>query len=128
MAELPAVKGFTIDEALSKCGFGKFNITLVLLAGFTLFNTVLEAMGISYILPIVECNFGLSSLQTGLLSASSFIGIISSSHLMGFLSDTMGRRKIMVPSLLMGFAATVASSFATNFEVLFLMRFINGLL
>ncbi|KAL5276213.1 hypothetical protein ACFFRR_001814 [Megaselia abdita] len=127
MENLP-VKGATIDEALAKCGFGKYNILLTLHAGFTLFNTVLEAIGISYVLPIVECNFKLSSFQSGLLSAVSFIGIISSSHLMGFLSDTMGRRKIMAPCLLMGFAVTIVSSFAPTFEILFLLRFVNGFL
>lgn len=128
MEDLPAVKGATIDEALAKCGFGKYNGLLVLVAGFTLFNTVLEAMGISYILPIVECNFQLTTFQSGLLSAVSFIGIISSSHLMGYLTDVLGRRKIMAPSLLMGFAVTVCSSFAPTFELLFLLRFVNGFL
>lgn len=123
-----AAKEATIDEALEKCGFGKFNIILVLHAGFTLFNTVLEAIGISYILPIVECNFQLTTFQSGILSAVSFIGIISSSHLMGLLSDTIGRRKVMVPCLLAGFVVTIVSSFAPNFEILFLLRFVNGFL
>lgn len=128
MEVLPAVKGVTIDEALAKCGFGKFNICLVLLTGFTLFNTVLEAIGISFILPIVECNFQLTTSQSGLLSAVSFIGIISSSHLMGYLSDMKGRKKIIAPCMLMAFAVTIVSSFAPTFEVLFLLRYINGFL
>lgn len=128
MEELPATKGATIDQALEKCGFGKYNVLLLLFAGLTLFNTVLEAMGISYILPIVECNFKLTTYQSGLLSAVSFIGIISSSHLIGFLTDIIGRRKIMAPSLFLGFVVTVLSSFAPTFETLFLLRFVNGFL
>lgn len=77
-----------IEEALTKTGFGKFNIFLIIFSGLALTTILMETLGISYILPVSECELNLSSKEKGLLSGISFAGIIASSHLWGFLADT----------------------------------------
>lgn len=126
MSELKAIKRATVNQALEKTGFGKFNILLLLVTSLVMFNTLLEGLGISYVLPIVNCEFKLNSFENGLLTAVNILGIISSSHLMGYLSDTLGRKRTMVPTLFIGFFMTCASSFATSFMALTTLRFLSG--
>lgn len=54
-------------------------------------------------------------------------GIIISSHLWGFLSDTYGRQKILRIASLSAFAFSVCSSLAGNLWQLALFRLLNGL-
>lgn len=108
--------------------FGKFNYILILVCGLILANVLLETLGISFVLPVSQCDLNLSVQERGIMSAIGFAGIISSSHLWGFLADTTGRRNIIRPTLLVGFALTVISSFSTNFWTLVILRYLNGFL
>lgn len=116
------------EEALRRTGFGKFNYFLVILSGAVLSTVLLETLGISFILPVAECDLNLTTKDKGLLSAIAFVGIITSSHLWGFLADTKGRRKIIIPTLFISFVITIVSSFVKSFWVFTLLRFCSGLL
>lgn len=116
------------EEALRRTGFGKFNYLLVILSGAVLSTVLLETLGISFILPVAECDLNLSTKDKGLLSAIAFVGIITSSHLWGFLADTKGRRKVIMPTLFISFIITIISSFVKSFWVFTLLRFFSGIL
>lgn len=89
---------------------------------------LLETLGISYVLPVAECDLLLTTREKGVLSAISFAGIICSSHLWGFLADTRGRRAIILPTLFLAFASSALSSLTTNFWLITVMRFLTGFL
>lgn len=114
------------ENALEATTFGKFNYLLILISGLILANVLLETLGISFVLPVSQCDLNLTIQERGILSAIGFAGIISSSHLWGFLADTTGRRNIIRPTLFLGFVVTVLSSFATNFWLMVILRYING--
>ncbi|KAM7350331.1 uncharacterized protein ACRADG_008940 [Cochliomyia hominivorax] len=118
----------TIDEALAKTHFGKFNIQVIVFSGLVLNNVILESVGISFALPVVACDLNLSYQEQGILGAVCFLGIICSSHLWGFLADTKGRKQIMRPTLFLAFLVTFISSFSFNFIIMAILRFINGIL
>lgn len=118
----------SFEEALRRTGFGKFNYLLVILSGAVLSTVLLETLGISFILPVAECDLDLSTKDKGLLSAVAFAGIITSSHLWGFLADTKGRRAVIMPTLFMAFIITIISSFVKSFWVFVSLRFLSGLL
>lgn len=108
--------------------FGIYNLCLITISGTILAAVLLETLGISYVLPVAECDLMLTTKEKGILSAISFAGIISSSHLWGFLADTRGRRTVILPTLFLAFASTVLSSFTTNFWLITIMRFFTGFL
>ncbi|XP_065364983.1 synaptic vesicle glycoprotein 2B-like [Calliphora vicina] len=118
----------TIDEALEKTHFGKFNIKLIVFSGLVLNNVILESVGISFALPVVACDLNLSYQEQGVLGAVCFLGIIFSSHLWGFLADTRGRKQTMKPTLFFAFLVTFVSSFSFNFTMMAILRFLNGVL
>lgn len=108
--------------------FGFFNYFLIFFAGVIIFAVGLEAGGISYFMPVAQCDLNLTSNEKGILGAVGFIGIICSSHLWGYLADTKGRRRVIQPTLMIAFLFSICSSFATNFYLLAAFRFFNGFL
>ena len=118
----------SFEEAIQKCRFGKFNYLLIVLAGGLMACAFIELTSINFVLSVAECDLGLTSENKGILSAIGYVGVILSSHLWGFLADTKGRRKTLIPTLLLAFTATVASSLANNFWLLVFLRFLNGFL
>lgn len=119
---------YTFDDAIRKCGFGKFNYTLMLVSGGLMGCAFLELTSVNMILPIAQCDLDLSTTDKGILSAIGYIGTIFSSFLWGFLADTKGRRATLVPSLLLATAVTAVSSLVNNFWLLVFLRFLNGFL
>ncbi|XP_037805450.1 synaptic vesicle glycoprotein 2B-like [Lucilia sericata] len=118
----------SIDEALEKTHYGKYNIQLIIFSGLVLNNVILESVGISFALPVIACDLDLTYREQGILGAVCFLGIIFSSHLWGFLADTKGRKETMRPALLLAFLVTLISSFSFNFIMIAVLRFINGIL
>ncbi|XP_052865707.1 synaptic vesicle glycoprotein 2B-like [Anopheles cruzii] len=132
VTKLPEPKNVTfqrpvkLDEALLMTRFGIYNLCLIAISGTILAAVLLETLGISYVLPVAECDLLLTTKEKGVLSAISFAGIISSSHLWGFLADTQGRRAVILPTLFLAFTSTVVSSFTTSFWLITTMRFLTG--
>jgi len=119
-------QSYSFDDALALAGFGKFNYILIVLSGCVLGASFVDIGGVNLILAISQCELELTNVHKGVLSSIGYVGIISSAHLWGFLADTKGRKKVMVPALLMSFVFTVISSTAKSFWVLVLFRFLNG--
>lgn len=113
---------------LSYTEFGKFNYILILTCGLILTSVLLETLGISFVLPVAQCDLQLTTQDKGVLSAIGFAGIITSSHLWGFIADTQGRKKVILPTLLLAFCCTILSSLVSNFWIFVLLRYMNGFL
>uniref|UniRef100_A0A1B0GJR0 Putative synaptic vesicle transporter svop n=1 Tax=Lutzomyia longipalpis TaxID=7200 RepID=A0A1B0GJR0_LUTLO len=114
------------EEALSYTSFGKFNCFVIFVCGINLAAVIIESLGISFVIPVAQCDLELTNSDKGVLSAVAFVGIIISSHLWGFLADTMGRRAVMMPSLFAAFISTLLCSFTSNFWVFVVLRFLSG--
>ncbi|XP_055370703.1 synaptic vesicle glycoprotein 2A-like [Condylostylus longicornis] len=119
-------KSAPFDVALAETEFGRYNYFLIIVSGIIIVNTVLEITGIGYVLPIAECDLNFSETQKSALSCIGFVGIICGSYIWGLLADTLGRRKVMIPSISIAFFITIISSFSINFIMLITLRFING--
>lgn len=128
MVPVKSATNSTLENALEKTGFGKFNYTLIVLAGAILAAVFLETVSINIILPVAQCDLQMTNQNKGVLSAIGFIGIIVSSHLWGFLADTRGRKLIIVSTLFIAFVLTIISSFTQSYWLLVVLRFLNGFL
>lgn len=113
----------TLEDALEKTGFGKFNYGIIILTGAILGSVFLETVSINFILPIAQCDLMLTTSDKGILSGIGFVGIIISSHFWGFMADTrgeikrmhfcahinlfaiLGRRTVIVPTLFSAFVS-----------------------
>ncbi|KAM3959259.1 uncharacterized protein ACR2FA_006688 [Aphomia sociella] len=117
-----------INDALKACEFGRFNVQLLLttligfVAGVAVSNTT------SYLLPTAECDLNMNLLQKGLLNAMPYAGMLFSSVVAGFLTDTFGR-KIFIQAGYGGiFICNIIGGSSQNYEVLVVAKFFEGLL
>lgn len=97
-------------------------------SGIILGAVFMETCGVAYIIPISQCDLHLTTNEKGILGAVSFFGMICSSTLWGFLADTQGRRRVIVPTLLIAFVLSVMSSLTGNFLLFATFRGLNGFL
>ncbi|KAJ8960611.1 hypothetical protein NQ318_013903, partial [Aromia moschata] len=116
------------EEAISMVGFGKFNLYVLLATGLCLMCVIIETMCAMFIIPAAQCDLGLDLAQKGLLSSVSFLGVVSSSHLFGYLADTRGRKNVLLVSLISSSLVSFACSLVSLPWLFILLRFINGFL
>ncbi|KAG5683064.1 hypothetical protein PVAND_012370 [Polypedilum vanderplanki] len=117
---------YSLEDAISETKFGKFNYFIIVLSGLILACGMIETNSINLVIPIASCELEMTNFHKGLLGSVGYIGIILASQLWGFLADTRGRKKIIVPALLFSFIFTILSTFMKNFWLLLVSRFLNG--
>ncbi|XP_062706691.1 synaptic vesicle glycoprotein 2B-like [Aedes albopictus] len=119
-------RSHSYEEALELVGYGRAQILLVMLSGFAIMASINEAMGLSIILPASQCDLGLDPGEKGMIGGAIFLGIMASSYFWGYQADTRGRQIVMKYSLIVTSICSVASSFASGFVSLMVLRFITG--
>jgi VNT family MFS transporter (synaptic vesicle glycoprotein 2) len=117
-----------LEEAIKKCKIGKYNYVLIAVSGCLMTCAFVELTSINVIFPVAQCDLNLTTADKGILGSIGYVGVILSSHLWGFLSDTRGRRTILIPTLLVAFLMTFLSSLVNNFWLMLIFRFLNGFL
>lgn len=108
--------------------FGLFNYVIICVSATILYAVAAEISAILYVIPVSECDLKLNLSQKGILASAGFLGVIFSSHLWGYLGDTIGRRRIIQPTLFAAFSLTIICSFVQDFYVFTVLRFLNGFL
>jgi len=83
--------GFTVEEAVEKIGFGKFQMILLVIIGLLVSAEAMEFMLIAVVTPPLRCEWYLSELQVALVSVGTFLGFAVGSTIGGILADTYGR-------------------------------------
>lgn len=119
---------YTYNEALELVGLGRFHTLLLFICGFCLMSVINETLNMGFIISAAECDLGLSFSDKGILNGAAFCGVVLSSHLWGFLSDTWGRRKVLVLATSCSLAFSVLSTFSMNVWMLIVTRFCVGFL
>ena len=62
------------EEALDLTGFGKFNYFVIFIGGLNMISVLLELLGISFVLPVSECDMNLTTQDKGVLSGVAYAG------------------------------------------------------
>lgn len=116
------------DKAIVATGFGRFNLILLFLAIPATCANIFESTTMSYILPIAECDLHLSLTDKGTLNACAYAGMIISAVPWGYLSDTKGRRKVLVCGYFLTLICVLGSAISQNFIMLVIFKFLGGLM
>jgi MFS family permease len=91
--------------------------------------TLMAIMGVANITPAfprIARELGVSSKQVGYLITYFTLPGMILSPVLGVLADRLGRKRILVPSLMLFGVAGTACAFARNFDLLLALRFIQG--
>lgn len=101
------------------------DINFVTIASITL-TAVLGVSSITPAFPKVEKALGINAQEVGLLITVFTLPGVFLTPILGVLADRMGRKKVLVPSLfLFGIAGTLCG-FVSDFTLLLLFRFFQG--
>ncbi|XP_053949592.1 synaptic vesicle glycoprotein 2B-like isoform X2 [Anastrepha ludens] len=114
------------ETAMNVAGFGTFNILLLICALPAAMATVLETSVISYILPSAECDLKLSLIDKGLLNGITYVGMITSAILWGYVADTKGRKKLLISGYLTNIISILGAACSQNVIQLMVFKFISG--
>ncbi|XP_055909661.1 synaptic vesicle glycoprotein 2C-like [Eupeodes corollae] len=119
-------KIYSFDEAITLAKVGSFHYFLQFTCGMCLMTATVEVMGMSIIMPFITHDIPSTSSEKGLLASAGFLGIVLSSHAVGFLSDTWGRARMLRTTLSISFLTSFASVFSYNIWMLIVFRFLTG--
>ncbi len=86
-----------------------------------------DIMLLSFVMPALAKDLGLTPVQIGLSFSISFLGMFVGALSGGILADYFGRLKVFKVTLLTFSIATFATGFITSYEALLVMRFLTGL-
>jgi putative MFS transporter len=82
---------------------------------------------LSFIMPALAKELGLSTVQIGIAFSVSFLGMFVGALTGGMIADQLGRLKVFKITLLLFSFGTAATGFIHNYEALLAMRFLTGL-
>lgn len=86
-----------------------------------------EILLLSFALPAIRAEFGLTATQGGLLATATLLGIGVSSVTVGWLADNYGRKRALMVSLAVFGVFTAALAVVPGFTMFLALRFLAGL-
>ncbi|XP_016974400.1 synaptic vesicle glycoprotein 2A [Drosophila rhopaloa] len=116
----------SFEEAITLTGVGRFHYQLLLICGLCFMAVMVEIMGVSLIMNQMKCDLQPTLDQQGILASAGFLGVVLSSHAMGFLADTWGRATTLKYALLLSSVCSIVSGFSVNIWMLIVFRFLTG--
>ncbi|XP_052855378.1 synaptic vesicle 2-related protein [Drosophila gunungcola] len=124
LTEKPRTHSF--EEAITLTGVGRFHYQLLLICGLCFMAVMVEIMGVSLIMNQMKCDLQPTLDQQGILASAGFLGVVLSSHAMGFLADTWGRATTLKYALFLSSVCSIVSGFSVNIWMLIVLRFLTG--
>lgn len=100
-------------------------ITLIAALGGFLFG--FDMAVVSGIIEPVKLQYGLSSSQEGLFVSSALLGCIAGVAFSGYLSDKIGRRKVLFIAAVLFLISAVGFAFSEAYAVLIFFRIVAGM-
>ncbi|KAJ3693481.1 hypothetical protein LUZ60_008961 [Juncus effusus] len=117
---------YTVDESLTKSGFGKFQIFVLFYAGMGWIGEAMEMMLLSFVGPAVQAQWDLSAREESLITSVVFLGMLIGAYSWGIVSDTYGRRQGFLFTAIVTSFSGLLSAFAPNYYALISVRFVVG--
>lgn len=116
-----------LERTIDAIGMGRYQWALLVLTGCGWAADNMWLQGVAIILPRVQEDFQISDTYIGLLSSSTFAGMMVGALGWGSYSDSYGRRDAFNMTLTIVALFGTLTSFATNFTSLCLLLFCLGL-
>ncbi|ABG04825.1 major facilitator superfamily MFS_1 [Rubrobacter xylanophilus DSM 9941] len=116
----------TVQEAIDRIGFGRFQKRLLAVCGVTWVADSAEILMLGFALPSIIAEFAISPAQAGLIATATFAGMLVGAWFWGTVSDYIGRRTGFQLTVLTFAVFGLLSAFAPSWEWLAVLRFITG--
>ncbi|TCB66363.1 3-(3-hydroxy-phenyl)propionate transporter MhpT [Acinetobacter sp. ANC 4178] len=105
---------------------GRAKLTLLLCFAIAIFEGFdLQSMGVAA--PRMRAEFMLDNAHMAWAFSAAIIGTLPGAIIGGRLADIIGRKKVLIFSILIFGAMSLVTAFAANYELLLVIRFLTGL-
>lgn len=116
----------TVDEALTQGGTGRFQRRLLGIFGLVWAADAMQVIAVGFAAPSVAVTFGIERLAALQIGTLFFLGMFVGAFGFGRVADRIGRRNILLLTVLMDAVFGMASAFAQDFTWLLVLRFLTG--
>ena len=116
----------TVDEALARGGTGRFQRRLLGIFGLVWAADAMQVIAVGFAAPSVAATFGVERLAALQIGTLFFLGMFVGAFGFGRIADRIGRRNILLLTVLMDAVFGMASVFAQDFTMLLVLRFLTG--
>ena len=117
----------TVDEALETIGTGPFQYRLLGIFGLVWAADAMQVLAIGFAAPSLAASFGLTIPQAIQAGTAFFLGMLVGAWGFGRLADRIGRRKVLIATVLIDAVFGLASVFAHDFALLLALRLLTGI-
>lgn len=100
---------------------------VIIISGLGLMFDAMDQGMVSGVMASIGQEWVLSGTQIGFLGSAGVVGMFVGALLAGFLSDKVGRRSIVLVTLLVFSLGSALCGLSTSYEMLLVCRFITGL-
>lgn len=116
----------TLDAAISAAGAGAFQRRLLIIFGLVWAADAMQVLAIGFAAPSLAKQFGLTIPQALQSGTSFFTGMLLGAWAFGMIADRVGRRRVLIITVLLDAVFGFLSALSPNFTVLLLLRFLTG--
>ncbi|XP_031549488.1 synaptic vesicle 2-related protein-like isoform X2 [Actinia tenebrosa] len=118
---------FTVEDAIDKVGYGKFQLKLLFIIGFAWMADSMEITILAIMSPAIRCEWDLSTWEEATISTVVFAGMTISTCFWGFVADKCGRKKELIWCTILIFFGGFLSTFSPTYIWMVAFRGIVGL-
>ncbi|UKA64615.1 MFS transporter [Arthrobacter sp. FW306-04-A] len=117
----------TLSARLDRLPLSRPHYLLLLIGGLGYTFDGMDGAVVAFLMPTIKTAFALDNSQLGLVASASPFGFLFGAVIAGYLGDRIGRKKVMMYSLVVYAVASLVAALAGNFEIFLVARIITGL-
>lgn len=122
----PSNQLYDVEDVIDRAGVGPFQRRLLAVCGLSWAADAAEVLVISFALPAIRQEWGLSPTEAGLIVTATFLGMLAGAWFWGTISDYIGRRTGFVLTILIFAVFGTLAAFAPSPQALALLRALTG--
>ncbi|XP_076624393.1 synaptic vesicle glycoprotein 2C isoform X2 [Colletes latitarsis] len=114
------------QDAVDQTGFGKFNLKVMAVCSLIFMNVAFSITSIGFILPSAACDFQMTTVDKGRLSAAPMLGMLAGSYIWGCYAAIKGRRLSLLVALFLHGISELLASVVPLYWVFLFLKFLSG--
>ncbi|KAG7211808.1 hypothetical protein KM043_011039 [Ampulex compressa] len=115
-----------VQDAVNETGFGKFNLKVMAVSSLIYMNVAFSIISIGFILPAATCDFKMTTVDKGRLSAVSILGMLCCSYFWGCYAAIKGRKISLLVSLFLHGSTELLASVIPFYWIFMFLKFVSG--